>query len=391
VKRNKNQKPMPNFFDHIPTLEIQGIFRDGQFVSRTTGDAIQMKAEAPVRIIVEDAYVLPSDMQQYRDGEQVKILKTGEEAYFDIKIDDLNYRFYVRLLENLFLSRKRGKSARFSKAACEVYNYEPKSLYFKTIKADSLSDAFTKTSEIYRLGKRSHTCNAFTTFFDAEKEISFDDIRDKALEKEVSESELNRKWWNELSPTWKQIFLKNIVLDFEPNDFQLVDAITNIIYYGRNEKLRKSIGQLITNKNFRNHIHKWFTELNSELQAEIKTFIFQLVESKHIEAILGLESIDCSGNLAIQNLEVLTDLPSLKRIDCQNTGIQSLDDLVKCKHLQHLNCNITNIKSLAPIYSISTLQYLSCLQTNLKEKDVEAYKEHCPNVEVDWRAEGSLF
>jgi Leucine-rich repeat (LRR) protein len=384
---------MPNFFDHIPTLEIQGIFRNGQFVNRTTGDAIQMKAEAPVRIIVEDSYVLPSDRKGYHEAEQETILQKGKEAYFDMKINGLDYRFFVRMLEDLQVTQKRGKSARFSKSACEVYNYSPKTLdNFKTIEADSFSHAYKRISEIYRFGKSSHTCNAFTTFFDAEKEISFDVIREVALHKEVSEVELNRKWWNELSPTWKQTFLKNIPLDFEPNDFQLVDAITNTIYYGRNEKLRKSIGQLIVSKNFRSHVNKWFSTLNTDLQNEVKTFIFQLVEGKHIEDILNLEKVDCSGNLAIQNLEVVTQLSQLKVLDCKNTGIQSLDDLVRCKQLVEINFNITNVKSLAPLYAIESLRKVSCIQTNIKENEVEDFKASCLDVEVDWRAsEGSLF
>jgi hypothetical protein len=352
-----------------------------------------MKSDAPVRIIVEDSYVLPSDRKAYNDEEKILVLKKGKEAFFDMKINGLDYRFFVRMLEDLYITQKRGKSARFSKSACEVYNYSLKTLdNFKTIEADSFSHAYKRISEIYRFDKSSHTCNAFTTFYDTEKRISFDKIRDKALQKEISESELNRKWWNELSPTWKQTFLKNIDLDFEPNDFQLVDAITNIIYYGRNDKLRKSIGKLIISKNFRGKVHQWYIDLHKDLQEEVKTFIFQLVEPKHIQAILELEKVDCSGNLAIQDLEALTSLPNLKIIDCQNTGITSLDHLVRCKQLVAINFNITNVKSLASLYAIESLRKISCIQTDVKENEVEDFRASRPNVEVDWRtSEGSLF
>lgn len=121
-------------------------------------------------------------------------------------------------------------------------------------------------------------------------------------------SQDNRSWWNSLSPAWKKIIQKQELKgkDVTPTDEQL-------------------------------------------------------------EQIMGIKSINCSGNKEISDLKPLANLRLLEYVDCSNTNITSLDGIQNLQNLKELNCsNNDNVNSLKECEQLRNLEYVNCGNTMVK-------------------------
>lgn len=115
----------------------------------------------------------------------------------------------------------------------------------------------------------------------------------------LNENEVLRNWWNQLPFAWKKVFLDH-------------SGITN----------------------------------NDPALSQIKE-------------IISLTDIDVSGNQYIENLQPLSKLTRLEKLNCSNTPVVSLFPLRNLSFLKHLNCSQTAVHDLDALRYTSRLAYLN--------------------------------
>lgn len=142
---------------------INAEFKGGVFVDRDTGLPVSLSDGARVRMQISSV-TLPSDAtKRHEKEESVKLIEKGSELYFTLKIPGEGEREYkVILSEDLTIHRKGNRTGRLSFVPCEVWDVQNNKL---VTRADSLNEAYTRTSAMVRPDARTHTANVFRVFF----------------------------------------------------------------------------------------------------------------------------------------------------------------------------------------------------------------------------------
>ncbi len=141
--------------------------------------------------------------------------------------------------------------------------------------------------------------------------------------------ETNRAWWNDLSPAWKKVILKQ---QFKGKNLTPTD-----------EQLRE-IGKMV------------FLDITGN--KEVKTL-------KPAKALTVLEVIKAGGS-GIESLDGVEGHINLREIDCSdNDNINSLTPLMGLNNLVKLNCGNTMVKNLAPLRNLKNLEYLDLHYTTI--------------------------
>lgn len=145
----------------------------------------------------------------------------------------------------------------------------------------------------------------------------------------VYESVALTRWWNEMSPAWKELFTTWTAVDAQPSKEQLhqVAQITEIDISGR-----KDITSLSPLKAL-----AYLTSLDCS-----NTGIDNLWA---LADLVDLQSLNCSGT-AVDNCDPLRDLISLDKLNISNTDITDLQCISRNKHLKELNIENTEISSI---------------------------------------------
>ena len=190
------------------------------------------------------------------------------------------------------------------------------------------------------------------------------------------------EWWGNLSLTWKQIFKKYLFLNFEPEDFELIESVNNIVLYSRDEKLRNKICDFLKSKDFQQKIGGWYTNLALSEKKEVKTYLMRKLQKEELEMITNLTELDCSGNILIDNLHPIFQLSNLKKINCSSTNISSLGMLEKQQELEVLDISYTAITSLEALEKLENIKSIKCYHTDISQQEIERFKTMKPNCEV---------
>ncbi len=158
---NRTKDFHTNYFDGLPTAYYDAVFRDGKFYDAHSGNVINLKDGARVRIQTIRSKVLDEDYERHLEKRSEKLIHTSEKLQFRIGFHD----FIVQILEDLYLTKEGN---RFSKlAACHCAVVEVHSSHdgfnFSPFEAETLNQAYTQASIRYFPEKRSHICNVFKT------------------------------------------------------------------------------------------------------------------------------------------------------------------------------------------------------------------------------------
>lgn len=221
-------------------------------------------------------------------------------------------------------------------------------------------------------------------FFHCNVETAIEIIKDTAeqLKRQTRNFDVPVIWWNSLTPTWKQVFRKNIEIIFNPGKEDLMEGVFNIISYCREEKIRELISKEITKKYFYRDIENWYAGLKNTDKSKVNSFIPIIPSENDLSEIQNLEKIDCSRNLLIENLLPIKKVKNVKVLDCSNTSITTLEPIKGLLNLEEIQFNITNINSLQPLEKSEKLRKVSCNQTALSEEEIERFKEINPKCEI---------
>lgn len=156
-------------------------------------------------------------------------------------------------------------------------------------------------------------------------------------------------WWNDLSPSWKNVLMDKVNMSGVPTQEQLHEMIF--------------MRQLIIEEN--NSIHdlsplQEFVRLN-----ELVVSNTQVSDLNPISSLTTLQSLTCSRN-PIRSLEPVSKLVNLTYLDCSNTPVEDLKPLKNSIELEVLKCYGTQVKKLKPLSSLINLKQLECYNTNVK-------------------------
>ena len=182
----------------------------------------------------------------------------------------------------------------------------------------------------------------------------------------------SKKWWNELSFVWQQIFRKHLTLHYQPNELDLFRAVHSVIDHCQEDRLRKKVSDLITDKKFTQKLTKWYNNLESEKNLFNSYLPYELSEQE-IEQIFKLNKVDCSNNLAVIDLKPLEKLIEVREINALNTYVSDLTPLKNLDKLETICLNYTKIDNLEPLEKLPNLQKITCYGTDLTITEIERF------------------
>lgn len=190
-----------------------------------------------------------------------------------------------------------------------------------------------------------------------------------------------KKWWQDLSFAWQQIFRSHLNLTYQPDELDLFRSVHSIIDNCQEDKLRKKVATLIADKKFTQQLTKWYNNLGSEKHLFNSYLPYELSEQE-IKQIFKLTKINCSNNIAVIDLKPLEKLLELKEINAINTCVSDLTPLINLEVLETVYLNYTKIDNLQPLEKLDNLQKITCYATDLTASEIERFSNIKTNCEV---------
>lgn len=140
---------------------IDAMYKEGVLIDHDTGKPLELEEGALLRIKVAE-FSLPKKLQNHHEKiENVTLLEKESKLFFTIKLDGNNKEFGLIIRDNLLIIRKGNRMGRLSNVFCEVFDDNNNLV----ATANSLNEAYTRTSVFLNPENRTHTANAFRVFY----------------------------------------------------------------------------------------------------------------------------------------------------------------------------------------------------------------------------------
>ncbi len=195
------------------------------------------------------------------------------------------------------------------------------------------------------------------------------------------------EWWKNLPQEWKNYFSQVVKIDAKPSTEQLHSV-------ARIEEISLTESSEI----------KDLTPLQKLRRLKILRFPNTRISNlQPLSLMSNLEKLDCAGN-AISDLSALKNLKKLNELNCENTAVENLESLDALRQLEnlniagtkvgnlkkiknlteltHLNFSNTSVLFLKPISDFKKLKVLKCYHTWVWKMFVEKFEKKHPNCEV---------
>lgn len=191
-----------------------------------------------------------------------------------------------------------------------------------------------------------------------------------------------RRWWNNLSEGWRDVFLSQLKDTtreslhklVEQESFHFKDAPVNDLS-GLSEFIRLK------------ELHFSGTAITAVVPEENLKSLRSLqasnspIQTIQFVGLLGeLENLDIS-NTPIDDITPIWTLQKLKTLNCAGTQIRRLDAVEKIEGLEVLDCSNTNVSKLAPLDYLH-LTSLKCYNTRVSNKSIENFIASHPKCKV---------
>lgn len=168
-------------------------------------------------------------------------------------------------------------------------------------------------------------------------EINYEESKQQLMIVSIYTTKLNekddlRRWWNELSSSWKTILGKDM---FVGNDVPMSAVDT----YNDTVALMDGVKTMIDGNQF-------YLNLNQ---------------------ILGMTSLDLSGNLTIADLGPLGKLSAMQQVNLSGTPVSDLMPLHNTNNLEVLDISGTSVYSLEPLRYCTHLKKLRMKNTQIQD------------------------
>ncbi|MFK5856344.1 MAG: hypothetical protein QM503_09455, partial [Bacteroidota bacterium] len=200
----------------------------------------------------------------------------------------------------------------------------------------------------------------------------------------IREKEEIRYWWNNMSADWKNYFGKSVlVYDTLPfknitwfSDSSIatqhwVDSITiDTIHAPYNDSLAFSADSILI-------VYDTTTTLLPDTIEVNTSIIYRLLKT-----FRGIENLDISNNLILNNISPIAELTELKEINISNTLVDDLSPIRNLNKLEVFNCSGTPVVSLESLRYITALEELNCSNTSVEDIDVLINLRSISNIDL---------
>ena len=115
-------------------------------------------------------------------------------------------------------------------------------------------------------------------------------------------------------------------------------------------------------------LKKWYEELSPEWKNIFNKYVAVDEENptkEQLHQVASITDIDISGQTQIASLEALSRIPNLKKLNASGTEITSLDALYELHELNWLDVSATKIITISALENSHTLSYLDISNTNV--------------------------
>jgi Leucine-rich repeat (LRR) protein len=116
-------------------------------------------------------------------------------------------------------------------------------------------------------------------------------------------------------------------------------------------------------------LKKWFENLSTEWKNIFKQYVpaINLEEPKkeNLHELTGISRIDLSGNTSIKNIDPLKQIVGLKELNVSHTQIESIEVLFELREIEILDASYSSISNIAPLENSSSLNYLDISGTDV--------------------------
>lgn len=189
-----------------------------------------------------------------------------------------------------------------------------------------------------------------------------------------------RLWWDNLSPTWREIF--GLYVDFDINltaeQLQAVVDLENIeinsSYFIQDiEPLSKMrfLKKLVVNNN---QIRDLRPLENDTLIKELSISGNPIDDLSPIKAFGYLKVLNIE-NTPVDNLNPLSSLKNLKTLNIGGTSVKNLKPLSNCIALEDISIINTQVKKLSPIENIQSLKHIKAYKSKVSQKNIDKLKQ----------------
>lgn len=143
------------------TAKINAIYAGGKFLNPESKKPVVLNGQHNVTITAPFES-LPKELQEeYGKSEEKTLITKGSVLYFELGVENTIRRFEVVLSDDLVLRTKGNKLGKLDSCCCVVSEMDTSMVIAE---AESLNQAFTKTSVQLRPNNKTHNCNVFKTF-----------------------------------------------------------------------------------------------------------------------------------------------------------------------------------------------------------------------------------
>lgn len=194
-----------------------------------------------------------------------------------------------------------------------------------------------------------------------------------------------RRWWNELSPGWKEALKSKMEGDTtssRENIHKLVEletlelqepAVSNLNALNEFVRLKK-----LTVSGTGVHVFPGLENLKTLTSLRVANSPLQGID--YIGQLNNLVDLDIS-NTPVDELKPIGNLDNLKALNCAGTQIKKLDPLERLDALESLDCSNTKVGSLDPVERLP-LKTLKVYNTKVSSRAIEKFKERKPDCNV---------
>lgn len=197
-------------------------------------------------------------------------------------------------------------------------------------------------------------------------------------------SHLNR-WWQNISPEWKEVFRKQMANDTTPtreNLHRLVER-EQLIFNDAPVNDLSVLGEFVQLKklDFSATAIRTIPPLeNLKTLKSLRAANSPLQNIETLKTFTSLEELDIS-NTPVDELKPVGSLVNLRVLNCGGTQIKKIDPLQRLDNLESFDCSNTRVSKLDPVMRLS-LRSLKCYNTKIKSRDVEKFRERNPDCHV---------
>jgi len=205
------------------------------------------------------------------------------------------------------------------------------------------------------------------TGIDAAKATDFMNKKPNSLV--IYNSDILKKWWEDMSAEWKKVFYEDLKTD-KPG----VEKLHRLSM--KKELTVSGKSAIVSLEPASKFIHLTNLDISGTGISDLEP----------VKNLLDLQTLNCKGT-KITKLDALSNLKRLIKLDCSNTQTVSLSPLANCDNLETINADKTQISELSGLSKLGRLKKLYADNTKLNKEVVNRYKKENGTCLVVYRTE----